>query len=229
MKKSGAAPRGYVSPRVLLLVDREDDSRGMYAEFLRFDAWQVEEAEDGRDAFNLALAHQPDIIVTDTHIAGITGYELCQWLRREASTSAIPIIVVTADAFAADVERAKASGADLVLTKPCLPETLSDHAQRLLADLVKLRSPGGANRDREGRPLSKPKQMRAEPRRDTVSPPTPPPALVCPACERPLIYQRSHLGDMTGEAQEQWDYFECRAGCGSYQYRHVTGTLRKIT
>jgi two-component system cell cycle response regulator DivK len=121
MTTSRAALPRSVSPKLVLLVDYDSDNRGMYAEFLRFDAWHVEEA----------------IVITDTRLAGMSGYELCQWLRRDPTTHDIPIIVVTADAFPDDVRRAKEAGADLVLTKPCLPEKLSDAAQQLLAASAK--------------------------------------------------------------------------------------------
>jgi len=144
MTTSRSASKRSVSPKLLLLVDHDSDTRGMYAEFLRFDSWHVEEALDGREALATAVSQQPDIIVTDTHLTGLSGYELCEFLRLDPSTRDIPIIVVTADVFPADVLRAKTAGADLVLTKPCLPEALSDAANQLLAAVEKSHREAGS-------------------------------------------------------------------------------------
>jgi hypothetical protein len=65
-------------------------------------------------------------------------------------------------------------------------------------------------------------------RGDTVAPPTEPPSLVCPECDRLLRYRRSHIGGVSSRYSEQWDYFECEAGCGSFQYRQRTRKLRKV-
>jgi CheY-like chemotaxis protein len=146
MTTSRSASKRSVSPKLVLLVDHDSDTRGMYAEFLRFDSWQVEEALDGREALATAISQLPDIIVTDTHLTGLSGYELCERLKLDPSTHEIPIIVVTADVFPADMLRAKNAGADLVLIKPCLPEALSDAAHQLLAEIEKTHRVGGVRR-----------------------------------------------------------------------------------
>jgi len=65
-------------------------------------------------------------------------------------------------------------------------------------------------------------------RHDTTTPPVAPPALVCPACDLPLQYARSHIGGVSERHLEQWDYYECAAGCGTFQYRERTRRLRKV-
>ena len=65
-------------------------------------------------------------------------------------------------------------------------------------------------------------------RRDTTRPPAPPPALVCPACDWPLGYTKSHIGGVSERNAEQWDYFECARGCGRFQYRQRTRKVRHL-
>src|SRR5690349_15896226 len=108
-----------------LLVDRDPDTRQMYAEFLRQSQCEIDEAEDGREALAKALAHHPDIIVTETRLPGINGFDLCRLLRDDEMTREIPIVFVTGDAYAQDVKHAESAGADAVLVKPCLPEKLA--------------------------------------------------------------------------------------------------------
>ena len=68
---------------------------------------------------------------------------------------------------------------------------------------------------------------KAHRRGDTINPPVAPPTLVCPLCDKPLTYRRSHVGGVSSKHSEQWDYFDCEAGCGTFQYRVRTRKLRK--
>lgn len=224
-----------------LLVDRDSDTRRMYAEYLKFGAWSVDEAADGREALAKAIAARPDIIVTESRLPGISGFDLCTILKRDSTTQAIPIVMVTGDAFAADLQRAQSAGADAVLVKPCLPETLIGEIGRLLARSKELRTRAMTVRSRIGDQLAKSEMpldrsqkthrvalSRAHQRHDTTTPPVTPPALICPACDQPLAYQRSHVGGVSARNSEQWDYFECPQGCGTFQYRERTRKLRKV-
>ena len=115
-----------------LLVDRDPDTRSLYAATLTGDCWQVDEAADGREALAKAIAVRPDVVITDSRLPGIDGIALCGLLRRDMVTSMIPVVFVTGDAYPADVARATAAGADLVLTKPCLPQQLLAGLRRVL-------------------------------------------------------------------------------------------------
>jgi two-component system, cell cycle response regulator DivK len=226
-----------------LLVDRDRDSLQLYAECLRGAAYEVEQAEDGREALAKAISRRPHVIVTETQLPGIDGFRLCELLRADASTQATPIIVVTADVYPAHLVRAERSGADVVLTKPCLPEQLVAEIRRCLDAATALRkraiatpSKADGKLARAAAPLEKPRAIRGRRplsrtfnRHATSSPPLPPPALVCPTCDTPLVYQDSHIGGVSEHHREQWDYFECAAACGRFQYRQRTRKLRKLS
>jgi CheY-like chemotaxis protein len=228
-------------PTLALLVDRDPDTRRMYAEYLRLSACDVEEAEDGREALAKAIARHPDVVVTETRLPGMNGFDLCQLLRLDPSTNRIPIVFVTGDAFESDVRRAEQAGADAVLTKPCLPEKLLGEIRRLVQISSELRARGANARAKFAVQAERSQQLierahgnlhrvmlsRAHKRADTTEPPTTPPALICPQCDLPLKYLRSHVGGVSARHAEQWDYFECSAGCGTFQYRERTRKLRK--
>jgi len=229
-------------PPLALIVDRDRDTRNMYAEYLALSKCAVDEAEDGREALAKAIARQPDVIITETRLPGISGFDLCHLLRQDAATRTIPIVVVTADAFDGDVTRAKHAGADAVLVKPCLPETLLAEIHRVLEQSAALRERGRNARANVSEQLARSETLlqrssetfgrvmlsRAHQRRDTTEPPIPPPSLLCPTCDFPLRYQRSHIGGVSERHAEQWDYYECAAGCGSFQYRQRTRKLRRL-
>jgi len=230
-------------PPVVLLVDGDNDTRAMYAAYLRSSACMIDQADNGAEALAKAIAMRPDIIVTETRLPAIDGYDLCALLRRDPTTRATPIVVVTGDSLDVDLRRATSAGANTVLVKPCLPERLLGEVARLLDEVstlcdraavaVQKSSAQSAraehiieitNREQRQRMML----SRVHTRHDTIDPPAAPPSLVCPACDQPLRYIRSHVGGVSARHPEQWDYFECASGCGPYQYRQRTRKLRRI-
>ena len=63
----------------------------------------------------------------------------------------------------------------------------------------------------------------------TTEPSIAPPALICPSCIQQLRYLQSYIGGVSALHSEQWDYYVCQTGCGTFQYRHRTRTLRQIS
>jgi two-component system, cell cycle response regulator DivK len=232
-----------VRRKVVLIVDRDADTRKLYAEYLNMSAsCSVDEAEDGREALAKAITRHPDVVVTETRLPGLSGFDLCALLRRDSTTTNIPIIVVTGDAQDADVKRAQRAGADRVLIKPCLPDLLLNEIRRVTTRSGELRHGAqdvaepisrhaAAANDAVERSPANPKRVmlsRSHDRRSTTEPPIRPPALICPMCDLPLQYLRSHVGGVSVRHPEQWDYFECAGGCGTFQYRERTKKIRKV-
>ena len=223
-----------MNSQIALLVDRDVDTRLMYAEFLRPRGWDVDETDDGRDALAKALTRHPRVIVTETRLFGISGFDLCQLLRHDPDVAGTSIIFVTGDAFPADIRRARLVGADEVLVKPCLPQELSSAIARSLA----LRQQSEAMPSQAAEALAPPRGggghalgsmlNKSLYRHYTSTPPVPAPTLLCPICDQPLRYTQSYMGGVSAKHAEQWDYFECSGGCGTFQYRQRTRKLRRV-
>ena len=228
------------APLVALIADRDAETRRMYAEFLALSDCRIEQAEDGRDALAKVFSRLPDVVVTETQLPGINGFDLCALLRQDTATRSIPIVLVTGESVDIDVERAETAGADAVLTKPCPPATLFAEIQRLVHLSADLRERSRAARERMHGQIARSETLldrsrtrrrmlnSAHTRHDTTTPPIAPPLLKCPQCDLPLRYVRSHIGGVTAQNSEQWDYFECVAACGSFQYRERTRKLRRV-
>jgi CheY-like chemotaxis protein len=118
-----ARPMG--PPRTVLLVEDHVDSRVMYAEFLRLD-FHVVEAGDGVAALELMESTCPDVVVTDLALPRMDGFELIARMRGDDRLRNVPVIALSGYAGTEHEDRARQAGSDLVLMKPCLPETLAE-------------------------------------------------------------------------------------------------------
>jgi CheY-like chemotaxis protein len=75
-------------------------------------------ARDGSLGIQLALAHQPDVILMDINLPGISGIEALRILRADPATTHIPVVALSANAMPRDIERGLQAGFFRYLTKP---------------------------------------------------------------------------------------------------------------
>ncbi len=66
----------------------------------------------------LAQAAKPDLILMDINLPGISGIEAMQMLRADPQTAHIPVVALSANAIARDIERGLEAGFFRYLTKP---------------------------------------------------------------------------------------------------------------
>jgi CheY-like chemotaxis protein len=116
----------------VLLVEDYDDAREMYVEYLTLCGFEMTEAANGLEAIERARAQLPHIVVMDLSLPQMDGWETARRLREDERTAGIPILALTGHVLADFSRRAKASGFDGFLTKPCLPEDLVAEIRRIL-------------------------------------------------------------------------------------------------
>jgi len=75
-------------------------------------------AMQGQMGLDLARQHLPDLILLDLHLPDIPGWEVLARLQKEDATRGIPVIVISADATARQIDRLMKAGASAYLTKP---------------------------------------------------------------------------------------------------------------
>lgn len=119
--------------RTVLIVEDNEDNRIVYSTILRHHGFRVTEALDGEEGIAKARRDLPDIILMDISIPLIDGWEVTQTLKRDTSTTHIPVIALTAHAMPGDRERAMEVGCDGYLAKPCEPRAVLAEVNRLLS------------------------------------------------------------------------------------------------
>ena len=102
----------------VLIVDDDPVNLGVISTFLEENGYQVLIARDGESGLEKARYVKPGLILLDVLMPGINGFEICNQLKKDASTKDIPVIFITA--LAATNEKIKgfeAGGIDFI-TKP---------------------------------------------------------------------------------------------------------------
>lgn len=102
----------------VLIVDDEYSGRQTLESVLEADGYQIEMAENGIQALEMAKLIQPDVILLDVMMPGMTGFEVCQRIRNDPLIAEIPIIVLTALDDRESLLNALKAGADDFITKP---------------------------------------------------------------------------------------------------------------
>ncbi len=104
----------------------------MYAEYLSYSGYRVEQACNGEEAVELTRRLHPDVVVMDLSLPVMDGWEATRRLKSDDSTRHIPVIALTGHALAGHSRGAREAGCDAFLSKPCLPEKLVAKVEELV-------------------------------------------------------------------------------------------------
>jgi len=104
----------------LLLVDDEPSNLHVLKEILQ-DRYHLLFARDGHKALEIARDKQPDLILLDVMMPELSGYDVCEALKKEPKTAKIPVIFVSALSDTGDETHGFAVGAVDYIPKPVNP------------------------------------------------------------------------------------------------------------
>jgi len=110
--------------RRILLAEDNPINQEVAIELLKEVGLNVDLAEDGQQAIDLASRNDYDLILMDIQMPHIDGIEATQAIRRQPGHTAIPIIAMTANAFNEDRDVCLGAGMNDHLAKPVAPEKL---------------------------------------------------------------------------------------------------------
>jgi DNA-binding response OmpR family regulator len=109
---------------LVLIADDDPDIIRFLALNLRLEGFDVVVAANGQDALEVALDAQPSLILLDTMMPRLDGYQVCSRLRDQRPDRRIRVIMLTAKSCDADRAMAFSAGADDWVTKPFDPADL---------------------------------------------------------------------------------------------------------
>ena len=116
----------------ILVIEQEQLVRNSILEQLTAEGYETIEAQNGRVGLTLIGEHQPDLIICNSILPELNGYEVLKSLRQQIDTALMPFIFLFDRADRADVRRGMEMGADDCLTNPFTQaELLAAIASRL--------------------------------------------------------------------------------------------------
>ncbi len=113
----------------ILVVDDEERIRKLLRMYLERENYEIEEAENGEVALEIATENDFDLILLDLMLPGMDGIEVCQQMREQKAT---PVIMLTAKGEEANRVQGFEVGADDYITKPFSPREVVLRVKALL-------------------------------------------------------------------------------------------------
>lgn len=119
-------------PATILIIDDSAENRLLLSSQLGIEGYEVLQAEAGQEGISLAEEADPDLILLDVMMPEMNGFEVCRNLKKNGSTSGIPIIMVTALREVQYRIKGIEAGADEFLSRPHHREELLVRVQALI-------------------------------------------------------------------------------------------------
>jgi DNA-binding response OmpR family regulator len=115
----------------VLVVEDDDVIRQLITVNLELEGFEVMTASDGQDALDKVVDVAPDVVTLDVMMPRLDGWATAERLRDNPQTSGIKIVLISARAQEADLQRGERIGVDVYLTKPFDPDELIDIVRKL--------------------------------------------------------------------------------------------------
>lgn len=145
--ESRVAPTSYVEERqfgltvtgrrnILYVEDNVSNQRLVARLLSRYTNLKLDLAVDALRGLYLARTQKPDLILMDINLPGMDGFEALEVLKTDPSTRDIPVVALSANAMAQDIDRGKSAGFEYYLTKPINLQQLMEVLNTLLEEEV---------------------------------------------------------------------------------------------
>ena len=124
----------------LILIAEDSEDLRSYIKEIFIQDFQILEADNGKNALKLALENLPDLIISDWMMPLMTGVELCENIKTNATTSHIPVIILTSKSSNESKLMGLDTGADDYITKPFNASILEVRVKNILENRNRLRA-----------------------------------------------------------------------------------------
>lgn len=117
----------------VLIVEDAPSEMELMSFYLKAAGYSVIGAPTGQEGLHKAISQQPDVIVTDVVMPGISGFELCRQLKRRPETRSVPVVICSSKKQDIDRLWGMRQGANAYLTKPYTRDQLVQAVKTALA------------------------------------------------------------------------------------------------
>ncbi len=117
----------------VLVADDEPSVRLLVTETIAAYGYNIVEASDGDEAWNLIRQYRPALALLDIRMPGRTGLELLRSIKEDHELAGTKVILLTASAAQSEVNAGIVAGADFYLTKPFSPRELLARVDEAIA------------------------------------------------------------------------------------------------
>lgn len=107
-----------VNQQKILIVEDEADTAEMLAEMVSLSGYQAECTYGGKSAINMLTNLNPDLVLLDIVMPGISGLDVLNFMRSDPRLHNIPVIIISSNSLPADKQMCMEAGANDYLTKP---------------------------------------------------------------------------------------------------------------
>jgi two-component system chemotaxis response regulator CheY len=116
----------------ILIVDDSESIRELVGLTLESSGYQIEKGIDGKDALRFLDGRSLDLVITDLNMPQMDGIQLIREIRKHASYSKVPILMLTTESQATRKDEAKAAGATGWIVKPFVQEKLLQVVKKVI-------------------------------------------------------------------------------------------------
>jgi two-component system, OmpR family, alkaline phosphatase synthesis response regulator PhoP len=116
----------------ILIVEDEEDIAELLEYNLMRQGYTSEALDTGEKGLQVCRETQPDLMILDLMLPGLSGLDVCRKLKADVKTAAVPIIMLTAKGEEEDIIAGFEAGADDYVTKPFRPKVLLARVRALL-------------------------------------------------------------------------------------------------
>jgi DNA-binding response OmpR family regulator len=122
-----------VDPVTVLVIDDDPVILKLLKVNFEIEGFEVLSALDGREGLAQAKGQRPNVVISDIMMPGLDGLQVLSALKDDPDTEDLPVILLSARAQVADVQRGMELGADDYVTKPFDPLELIDRVNAIVA------------------------------------------------------------------------------------------------
>lgn len=117
---------------LVLVADDEEDILVLVSFRLDRAGCEVVTAADGKEALDLILDRRPDLAVLDVRMPKLTGIEVLQQVRADATVGQTPVILLSAGVQEDSISKGLEAGANEYMKKPFSPDELAARVEALV-------------------------------------------------------------------------------------------------